>query len=79
MNLAPYTLNTIRVEDKGPYAFTPNTVELIHTLGAFPPRGGPVQDPVLTKRAPLGWYPRLRNSNRALCYLEDGLLSDFTN
>ena len=33
---------------KGPYALTPNTVELISTLGALPPRGGPVQDPVLT-------------------------------
>jgi len=31
-----------------PYALTPNTVELILTLGALPPRGGPVQDPVLT-------------------------------
>ena len=28
---------------------TPNTVELIHTLGALSPRGGPVQDPVLTR------------------------------
>ena len=27
---------------------TPNTVELIFTLGALFPRGGPVQDPVLT-------------------------------
>jgi len=27
---------------------TPNTVELISTLGALPPRGGPVQDSVLT-------------------------------
>ena len=35
-------------EDKGPYALTPNTVELIPTLGALFPRGGPVQDPVLT-------------------------------
>ena len=24
-------------------------VELIHALGAFPPRGGPVQEPVLTR------------------------------
>jgi len=31
-----------------PYALTPNTVELIPTLGALFPRGGPVQDPVLT-------------------------------
>jgi len=36
-------------EDKGPYALTPNTVELIPTLGALFPRGGPVQDPVLTE------------------------------
>ena len=35
-------------EDKGPYDVTPNTVELIPTLGALFPRGGPVQDPVLT-------------------------------
>ena len=35
-------------EDKGPYALTPNTVEPIPTLGALFPRGGPVQDPVLT-------------------------------
>jgi len=34
--------------DKGPYVLTPNTVELIPTLGALFPRGGPVQDPVLT-------------------------------
>jgi len=33
----------------GPYALTPNTVELIPTIGAFPPRGGPVEDPVLTE------------------------------
>ena len=30
-----------------PYALIPNTVELIPTLGALSPRGGPVQDPVL--------------------------------
>jgi len=41
-------LTGFRPEDKGPYAFTPNTVELIPTLGALFPRGGPVQDPVLT-------------------------------
>ena len=28
-----------------------DTVELIPTLGALPPRGGPVQDPVLTSGA----------------------------
>ena len=33
-------------EDKGPYALTPNTVDLIPTLGALTPPGGPVQDPV---------------------------------
>jgi len=32
----------------GPYAVTPNTVVLIPSLGALFPRGGPVQDPVLT-------------------------------
>ena len=37
--------------DKGPYALTPNTVELIPTLGALPPREGPVQDVVLTQDA----------------------------
>jgi len=31
-----------------PYALTPKTVKLIPTLGALFPRGGPVQDPVLT-------------------------------
>jgi len=31
------------------HALTPNTVELIPTLGALSPRGGPVQDPVLTQ------------------------------
>ena len=30
---------------------TPNTVELIPTLGALSPRGGPVQDPVRTRWA----------------------------
>ena len=34
-------------EDRGPYALTPNTVELIPTLGALFPRGGPVKDSVL--------------------------------
>jgi len=36
---------------------TPNTVELIPTLGAFFPRGGQLQDPVLTE-VPL--YPSLQ-------------------
>jgi len=31
-----------------PLCLTPNTVELLPTLGALFPRGGPVQDPVLT-------------------------------
>jgi hypothetical protein len=35
-------------EDKGPYALTPNTVELISALAALFSRGRPVQDPVLT-------------------------------
>ena len=37
--------------DKGPYALTPNTIEqleLIFFLGSLLPRGGPVQDSVLT-------------------------------
>ena len=33
------------------YALTPNTVELIPTLGALFPRGGPVPDPAPTLRA----------------------------
>ena len=32
----------------GPHNLTPNTVELISTIGSLLPRGGPVQDPVLT-------------------------------
>ena len=32
------------------WTLTSTTVELIPTLGALPPRGGPVQDPVLTRR-----------------------------
>ena len=39
-------------EDKGPYALTPNTADLIPTLGALFPRGGPVQDPVLAFVSP---------------------------
>jgi len=34
---------------RGAYALLSNTVELILTLGALLPRGGPVQDPVLTR------------------------------
>jgi hypothetical protein len=40
------------LEDKGPYALTPNKVELFHILDVNFPRGGPVQDPVLTARPP---------------------------
>ena len=51
-------------DDKGPYALAPDTVELIPTLGAFSPRGGPVQGelhpcwPTLPGRASvrLWWY-----------------------
>ena len=32
-----------------PKKLTPNTVELIPTLGALFPRGGPVQDPAITR------------------------------
>ena len=35
-------------DDKDPDALTPNTVDLIPTLAALSPQGGPVQDPVLT-------------------------------
>ena len=34
--------------DKCPHDLTPNAVEPIPTLGAFFPRGGPINDPVLT-------------------------------
>jgi hypothetical protein len=37
-------------DDKDPYTLTPNAVELILNLGALFPRGGLVQDPVLTLR-----------------------------
>ena len=39
------------VTHRRPYALTPTTVEPIPTLGALFPRGGPVQDPVLTAGA----------------------------
>ena len=58
----------------GRHASVPNIVEIIPTLGALPPRGRPVQDPVFTvsrhaepdymgtsltrKRLPLGPYSR---------------------
>ena len=56
---------------------TPNTVELIPTRGALSPRGGPVQDPVLTppsrcrtKREPLqrfyGLSPESQGQSLAL-------------
>ena len=35
-------------EDKDPHALTPIAVELVPTLGALSPRGGPVQDPAHT-------------------------------
>ena len=35
--------------DKGPYALTPNTVKLLPTIGTLFLRGGPVQDPALTR------------------------------
>ena len=41
-----YLISTTK--DQTSYALTPNTVELIPTLGALFPRSGPVQDPVLT-------------------------------
>ena len=37
---------------KSSMALTPNTFELISTLGALPPPGGPVPDPVLTQCGP---------------------------
>ena len=36
-------------KEKGPFALTPDTVELTPNLGALSPRSGPVQDPVLTE------------------------------
>ena len=44
----PYTLHVLTTVRLAPHALTPDTVELIPTLGALFPRGGPVQDPVLT-------------------------------
>jgi len=42
-------INPLPPLEAGPsYALTPNTVELISTHGALFPRGGPVQDPVIT-------------------------------
>ena len=43
-------------------ARTPNTVEQLSALGAPPPRGGPVQDPVLTS-------PRVRERVLVSVYL----------
>jgi len=54
-----HRVTTVRTGSWTPYALTPNTVELIPTLGALYPRGGPVQDPVLTTTPDLlqgrGW------------------------
>ena len=51
-SVKPYTLHTMGCQcGVGPVcALLPNTVELILTLGTLSPRGGPVQDPVLTRR-----------------------------
>ena len=72
--LRPYGLLTgFLPEDKGPYALTPNTVELIPALGALFPRGGPVQDPVLTGGGGRGVAgpPSLRTgSNRLFHFLD---------
>ena len=51
--LADYTLPRFRssfCEDR--YAVTPNTVEIIPTLGALLPRDGLFEDPVLTRSIP---------------------------
>ena len=68
-------LTGIIPEDKGPYALTPHTVQRIPTLGALFPRGGPVQDPVLTLGAilrgprshcqPSGWLGSCGRANMA--------------
>ena len=42
-------------EDRVLDGLAPNTVELIPTLGALFPRGGPVQDPVLTLGVFVSW------------------------
>ena len=39
---------------RAPAPLTPNTVEIIPTLGALSPRGGPVRDPVLTNSRLVG-------------------------
>ena len=43
--------------------YLPNTVELMFTLGALSPRGGPVQDPFLTVVA--FWAARNRTTSSA--------------
>jgi len=48
-----YLISTTK--DQTSYALTPNTVELIPTLGALFPRSGPVQDPVLTTSPGSRW------------------------
>ena len=45
---APIGLKLAPASLWGPYALTPNALELIWPLAALVPRGGPVQDPVLT-------------------------------
>ena len=46
-----HRVTTVRTGSWTPYALTPNTVELIPTLGALYPRGGPGQDTALTQEA----------------------------
>ena len=54
------------ISSHGPYALTPNTVELISTLGAFFPRGGPrIQPRVKSLRLSYtGFYPHLGTQPR---------------
>ena len=56
-------------EPPGYVPLTPDTVELIPTLGALSPRGGPVQDPVLTRRPPCVQVLELFHASLA-CYTE---------
>ena len=46
-----YEQDGLKADTRPLEALTPNTVELIPTLGALSPRGGPVQDPFLTRGA----------------------------
>ena len=52
VGVCPLLSRDFLFEDEGPYALTPNTVELIYTLAALWPRGGPVQDSVITPACP---------------------------